>query len=114
MPKLKNVPDHVIFRISAGEKNRLLLLAAQAGKTLSAFCRDAAIAAGKIASTEDGGQARHAELLALQKENQKMLYIIVRLVLFSASAEQRHAEEDVIKFYQSTSEKAEKIYGEKE
>ena len=87
MPKLKNVPDHVIFRISAGEKNRLLLLAAQ---------------------------ARHAELLALQKENQKMLYIIVRLVLFSASAEQRHAEEDVIKFYQSTSEKAEKIYGEKE
>jgi hypothetical protein len=111
MAKLTNVPGHVIFRVSVNEKNRLLLLAAQNGKTLSAFCRDAAIAAGKNVGPMDGGQARHDELVALQRETQKNLYVIVRMVLFAASAEQRHSEEDVVNFYESTVKKAEKIYG---
>ena len=112
MPKLENVPDHVIFRVSVAEKNRLLLLAAQAGKTLSAFCRDAAIATDKTAS--DGG---HAELMtaaqevrSLLKDNQKMQYIIARLAL-KIGAEQTGSDE-IMKYFRECQSDAEEKFKE--
>jgi len=113
MPKLENVPDHVVFRVSNAEKNRLLFLAAQAGKTLSAFCRDAAIATDKTAS--DGG---HAELVAvaqelhsLLKENQKMQYIIARLLL-RVGAEQLHSVDEIMKYFRQCQQDADEKFGE--
>lgn len=112
MTKLENVPHHVIFRVSIAEKNRLLLLAARAGKTLSAFCRDAAIATDKTAN--DGG---HAELVAvaqevrfLLKDNQKMQYIIARLAL-KIGAEQTGSDE-IMKYFRECQSDAEEKFKE--
>ena len=103
--KKKNAEIHIY--LSAEQKEQITRRAELCNKKRSDFIVEAAL-------TESGKIPAVSDYSADLEEIKKQLYIIARLVLFSASAEQRHAEEDVINFYQSTSEKAEKIYGEKE
>ena len=100
--KKKNAEIHIY--LSAEQKEQITRRAELCGKKRSEFVLEAALTeSGKIPAVKDYS----ADL----EEIKKQLYIIARMVLFSASSEQRHAEEDVIKFYESTSEKAAKIYG---
>lgn len=112
MAKAKNDPDFVVFRVPKNTKNRLAFQAEQAGKTLSAFCRDAAFSADKIQSGQSGGGGNHqAEILNLLRDNQKMQYIIARLVL-RVGAEQLGSADEIMKYFKECQCDAEEKYGE--
>ena len=102
--KKKNAEIHIY--LSAEQKEQITRRAELCGKKRSEFILEAALTeSGKIPAVSDYS----ADLTEIKKQ----LYIIARMVLFSASAEQRHSEENVIDFYQTTAQKAEKIFGEK-
>ena len=109
--KKKTAEIHIY--LSEKEKEQIARMAELRGKKRSEFVLEAALSeSGKITETKQTSFTK--DYSADLEEIKKQLYVIARLVLFSASAEQRHVEEDVINFYHSTSEKAEKIFGEKE
>ena len=106
--KKKNAEIHIY--LSAEQKEQITRLAELRGKKRSEFLMEAALTeAGKITATSQPTKDYSADLAEINKQ----LFILVRLVLFAASAEQRHSEENAIDFYQTTAQKAEKIFGEK-
>ena len=104
---MKKKQTEIHIRLATEDKDRLAYLAGVNQKTISQFLLDSALNSPPIIAEQVKAPDYSADLAELQKQ----LFILVRLVLFAASSEQRHAEEDVIKFYESTSEKAAKIYG---
>ena len=102
--KKKDAEIHIY--LSAEQKEQITRRAELCGKKRSEFILEAAL-------TESRKIPAVSDYSADLEEIKKQLYIIARLVLFSASAEQRHSEENVIDFYQTTAQKAEKIFGEK-
>ena len=112
MAKIKNDPEFVVFRVPKNTKNRLALQASYHGKTLSAFCRDAAFTADKNRSDQgDEGVKLQAEILNLLRDNQKMQYIIVRLVL-RVGAEQVGSADEIMKYFRECQKDANEKYGE--
>ena len=111
MAKTKIDPDFVVFRVSKNTKNRLAFQAEQAGKTLSAFCRDAAFAADQNQRGQsDGGGKDQTEILNLLRDNQKMQYIIARLVL-RIGAEQIGSADEIMKYFHECQRDADEKYG---
>ncbi len=112
MAKTKNEPEFVVFRVPKNTKNRLAFQAEQAGKTLSAFCRDAAFAADKSQSGHSDGSGNHqTEILNLLRDNQKMQYVIVRLML-RIGAEQLSSVDEIMKYFRECQKDADEKYGE--
>ena len=108
--KKKNAEIHIY--LSAEQKEQITRRAELCNKKRSEFILEAALTESeKIPAVSQPTPTR--DYSADLEEIKKQLYIIARLVLFSASAEQRHSEENVIDFYQTTAQKAEKIFGEK-
>ena len=111
MAKIKTDPDFVVFRVPKNTKNRLAFQAEQAGKTLSAFCRDAAFAADQNQSDQSVAVEDHQpEILRLLRDSQKMQYIIARLVL-RVGAEQLGSADEIMKDLKECQQDADEKYG---
>lgn len=106
---MRKKETEIHIRLVAEDKDRLTYLAGIQQKTMSQFLLDSALNPPSIIAEPVTTPDYSADIAEINKQ----LFILVRLVLFAASSEQRHAEEDVIKFYDSTFNKATKIYGEK-
>lgn len=110
MTKTKNEPEFVAFRVPKNKKNRLELQAAQTGKTLSAFCRDAALfAADQNVAVEDKQPEMLREILRLLRDSQKMQYMIARLAL-KIGAEQTGSDE-IMQYFRECQKDADEKYG---
>lgn len=104
---MKKKQTEIHIRLATEDKDRLAYLAGVNQKTISQFLLDSALNSPPIIAEPVKAPDYSADLAEIQKQ----LFILARLVLYSASAEQRHNEEDVIEFFERTAEKAAKIYG---
>ena len=110
--KMRKNPDILAFRVTKDQKTQLQRMADLANQNISNFCRDAALAADKNRSDpSDEGVNLQAEIFKLLRDNQKMQYIIARLVL-RVGAEQIGSVDEIMKYLKECQRDADEKYGE--
>lgn len=101
--------EKISYRVTQKQKLFLASLAKQNGKTLSDFCRNAALTSTDntylLAQQETFNDLVKHYLL----EQQKMMHIIARLTLFIGG--EQTSPDQIMEFFQQCKLDAEKLYG---
>ena len=110
---MRQKETEIHFRVSVDAKNQLLHRAKMSGKTTSQFLLDAAFAADQNHINPKGAAAEEvqAKILNLLRDNQKMQYIIARLIL-RVGAEQLHSVDEIMKYFRQCQQDADEKFGE--
>ena len=105
---MKQKEAEIHFRVSVDVKNQLLHRAKMSEKTVSQFLLDAAFAADQNHINTKEVQTK---ILNLLRDNQKMQYIIARLIL-RVGAEQLHSVDEIMKYFRQCQQDADEKFGE--
>jgi len=99
--------EDIHLRLTPSQKNQLCRFAEIQQKSLSKYMLDAGLELG--AKSHAGTPVSlHANDL---NEVKKQLFVLCRLMLFVGSSEQRHENEEMIRFFQDTEKRAGQLFG---
>ena len=101
--------DKVSFRVTTTQKTFLESLAHQSKKNLSDFCRNAALNSTDSTFQLAKQTAFNETVKHYMIEQQKMMYIIARLVVFIGG--ETTSETQIMDFFNDCKSDAEKLYG---
>lgn len=99
----------IAYRVTTKQKLFLESLAHQSGKTISEFCRNAALTSTNSTFQLAQQTAFNDTVKHYMIEQQKMMYIIARLVVYIGGEVTR--EDQIMEFFNVCKSDAEKLYG---